>query len=316
MKELGSIKRIDPREVWKHEARDFTPWLKDNTSRLSEVLGLDLDLVETEVAAGPFAIDLLAKDVTSGHWVVIENQLESTDHTHLGQLLTYGAAKAANIFVWISPEFREEHQLALAWLNEQTPEGVSFFGIQLELIQIDESRPAPHFRLVAVPNEWQKSSRAAGGKQLTPREAAYVEFFTTFLESLRSKYPGITNATKGQPWNWIWIAAGRTGFSFSVSFAGGDRFRVELYIDTTDKELNKRAFDSLMGQKAEIEESIGQPLEWDPLDAARACRIAVYYPESVTVLDGSDALAKITDWAVEHVKTFRDVFTRRIKALN
>lgn len=314
MEELGIIRRLDPRKVWKHEARDFTPWLEDNISRLSEVLGLDLDLVQSEVAAGSFAIDLLAKDVASGRWVVIENQLEPTDHTHLGQLLTYGAAKAANIFVWISPDFREEHQLALAWLNEQTPEGVSFFGIRLELIQIDESRRAPDFRLVAAPNEWQKSSRV--GKQLTVREAAYVEFFTTFLQSLRSKYPGITNASKGQPLNWIWIAAGRTGFTFSVSFAGGDRFRVEFYIDTTDKDFNERAFDSLMAQKAEIEESIGQALEWDRLDTARGCRISRYYPESVTVLDEPDALAKITDWAVEQVKTFRDVFTPRIKTLD
>lgn len=314
MEELGTIRRFDPRKVWKHEARDFTPWLEDNISRLSEVLGLDLDLVQSEVAAGSFAIDLLAKDVASGRWVVIENQLEPTDHTHLGQLLTYGAAKAANIFVWISPDFREEHQLALAWLNEQTPEGVSFFGIRLELIQIDESRRAPDFRLVAAPNEWQKSSRV--GKQLTAREAAYVEFFTTFLQSLRSKYPGITNASKGQPLNWIWIAAGRTGFTFSVSFAGGDRFRVELYIDTTDKDFNERAFDSLMAQKAEFEESIGQALEWDRLDTARGCRISLYYQESVTVLDEPDALAKITDWAVEQVKTFRDVFTPRIKTLD
>jgi hypothetical protein len=122
VRELGTLRRIDARSVWFNEARDFTPWLRDHISLLGAALGMDLDLVESEVRVGPFAADLVAKDVSSDRIVVIENQLEPTDHGHLGQILTYGAGTGASVFVWISPEFREEHRAALDWLmNIQIP---------------------------------------------------------------------------------------------------------------------------------------------------------------------------------------------------
>ena len=129
MVELGKLKRIDPRSVWPREDHDFTPWLRDHIELLSEAVGLELDLVETESPVGSFAVDLYAKDLNTGGWVIIENQLEQTDHSHLGQLMTYAAGKEAGAVIWISPRFRDEHRQALDWMNEITGDTVSFFGI-------------------------------------------------------------------------------------------------------------------------------------------------------------------------------------------
>jgi hypothetical protein len=159
MQKLGELKRLDPREAWKHE-KDFTTWLRLNLSKLAEVLGLDLDLVNVvqEATVGDFSADLVAKDVNSGKLVIIENQLDATDHRHFGQVLTYAANKKAGFVAWISPEFRDEHREAIEWLNaiaHVSQEGVDFFGLQIELLQIENSPPAPNFSIVAKPNAWE-----------------------------------------------------------------------------------------------------------------------------------------------------------------
>ena len=141
--DLASIDRVDLREVWPHEADDFTPWLAENISRLGEALGLDLELQDTEAAVGGYSLDVLATDLNRNRTVVIENQLESTDHNHLGQLLTYAAGLDASVVVWITKEFRDEHRQALDWLNQHTDDETEFFGVAVEAWKIDGSRPAP-----------------------------------------------------------------------------------------------------------------------------------------------------------------------------
>lgn len=145
-------------EGWSHEAKDFTPWLAEHLELLGEQLGLSFQLKQKEYAVGRYSLDLLLEDA-QGHTVIVENQFGQTDHDHLGKLLTYCAGCEARVVIWISESITEEHAAALEWLNESTVAGVGFFGVELELLKIDESKPAPHFRVVVQPNEWVKRVR-------------------------------------------------------------------------------------------------------------------------------------------------------------
>ena len=150
----GRMEQLDVREVWADEAADFTPWLAENLDILGEEVGLDLELVETEKAVGSFYLDILAKDVDNGTLVAIENQLEWSDHGHLGQLLTYAAKCDAQVAIWIAPEFRYEHRETINRLNQWTGSEIQFYGVEVKIVRIGESAPAPDFRAVAVPDGW------------------------------------------------------------------------------------------------------------------------------------------------------------------
>jgi len=163
--EFGSLERVPIRSGFSDEARDFTPWLAANLDRLSEQLGLALELRELEHSVGKFSLDLLAEDV-QGRVVIIENQLENSDHTHLGQLLTYCAGTDARVVIWIAPSFTSEHLAALEWLNQNTHTDVGFYAVEVELLRIGESLMAPNFRPVIRPNEVIKAAghATAGGE--------------------------------------------------------------------------------------------------------------------------------------------------------
>ncbi len=316
MAELGKLTRIDARTVWSHEAHDFTPWLHDNIELLGAALQLDLDLVESEVRVGPFAADLVAKDVSHDRWVVIENQLSSTDHDHLGKLLTYGAGldDEAAVFVWISPDFRDEHRAALDWLNEHTKEESLFFGVAIELLKVGDSLPAPNFRLVSYPNDWKKSGGSAR-PAVSPKGAAYQEFFGRLLGRFKERYPGETNVAKVGAQSWLELSIGRSGIRTNWSFISGDRFRVELYIDTGRAEANLAHFQQLQADKDEIEKSAGHELEWAEVEGKRVCRVHSYYDEAVAILTGEDELRTLEEWAIDEMKTFRDAFRPAIQQL-
>ena len=154
--ELASIEQGDLREVWPSEATNFTPWLAENIEMLGEALGIDLEVQSTEVAIGPFSLDILAREPGADRAVAIENQLEETDHEHLGKLITYAGGSDARIVIWIAADFRDKHRQALDWLNQRSDDETEFFGVTVEIWKIDDSRPAPHFRIVAAPNHWSK----------------------------------------------------------------------------------------------------------------------------------------------------------------
>lgn len=237
MVELAKIEPVELREVWSNEATKFTRWLQDNMDQLGDALGIELEVQQREASVGAFSLDLLARDVGNNRPVIIENQLEPTDHSHLGQLLTYAAGYDASAIVWIAKEFRDEHRAALDFLNGRTGEDTEFFGVVVELWKIDESRPAPHFRVVSAPNDWSKQTKPQAG-EVSERNKKYQVFFQPLMDKLRedTRFTRATRVRKALPQNWCSYSSGHIGTSYNASFAWNKRARVEVYIDGGDKE--------------------------------------------------------------------------------
>jgi len=310
MKEFGKLKRLDLRSIWPNEARDFTKWLAENIQALGETLGMDLEIESSEASVGDFSLDLHAKDLGGGREVIIENQLTATDHDHLGKLLTYAAGFDASVIVWIAESIREEHRQALDWLNRHTDSNTEFFGVVVEVFHIDDSRPVYNFRPVVFPNDWQRTKRRAATTQVTERAEAYRQFFQALIDELREKHK-FTGARLGQPQGWYTFSSGYSGFHYTVSFAQGERVRVELYIDHADAEVNKRIFDEFYQMKDEIENEFGEKFEWERLDNKRGSRIAIY--RSGSLESDQEALNDIRAWSIEKVLKLKKVFTPRLK---
>ena len=206
MTDFGKIVHINLREIWPNEAKDFTPWLAENIQSLGDAIDLELELQGQEALVGGFSLDLLAKDLRSGSNVIIENQLTPTDHIHLGQLITYASGFDAGFVIWISESFREEHRQALDWLNQRTDSETQFFGVSVEVIKIDESRPSFNFKTVVMPNEWRKSKRGTSSG-VTPRAEAYRKYFQALMDDLRENHR-FTGARIGQPQSWYSFTSG------------------------------------------------------------------------------------------------------------
>jgi len=296
--DLGRLQPVDVRSAWEHEAHDFTPWLLEHGDHLAETLGIDLELEQSEHPVGGFSLDLIGTDLTNDAVLIVENQLESTDHGHLGQIMTYAAGTDASTVVWIATSFREEHRQALDWLNEQTGENVRFFGIELAVVRIDESRPAPLFRLVAEPNNWQKQVRAiTRSGRSSSRSSLYRSFWTMYLERIAVEHPKWSRARTPSDQNWMDFPSPIRGTRINPSYAARQRLRHEIYIDTGKGEENEEIFESLLAQREAFEEAYGRPLEWEPLPNARACRIAEY--RSDAQVNDEENWAEHIDWMVD-----------------
>ncbi len=316
MVELGKIEKVDLREAWSNEALDFTPWLQENIDQLGRVLGMDLEVQEREASVGTFSLDLLAHD-SNGRPVIIENQLGTTDHTHLGQILTYAAGYSANVIVWIAKEFRDEHRAALDFLNIRTgAEGVEdtkFFGVVVELWKIGESLPAVNFDIIVAPNDWRKQTVAKSqGGTVSERNERHREFFQPLVDTLREDHQ-FTNVRKAQPQSWHLFAAGSRGVAFAASFALGGRARVAVDINDPDRERNKRLFNQLVEHKEGIEVELDEPLDWARLDHAKMCRIATL--RQGTIDDDEETLKEIREWMIDRLLAFKRVFGPRLAEL-
>lgn len=309
---FGVLKKVSLRTLWPHEALDFTPWLAENLDVLSEKLGMDLELQLQEASVGTFSLDLLAHDLGTDRIVVIENQIEQTDHDHLGKLITYAAGHNASVAVWIAASFREEHRQALDWLNQRTDTTTEFFGVVLEAIQIDDSRPACNFRLVSFPNDWRKHAISTGASKPSSRGESYRKFFQKLIDKLREQH-AFTQARKAQAQSWYTFTSGIRGASFGFSFAMGGRARVEVYIDREDATWNKSLFDAVLEQREDIESDLNATLSWERLDDRRASRIALYRDASIE--DSPASLDELEAWAIQQLLNFRKIFKPRISAL-
>lgn len=203
---LGRLQRVDLREAWLGEATYFTPWLarEENLALLGDTIGLELELEATEKNVGPFRADILCKDTATNSYVLIENQLERTDHSHLGQLLTYAAGLKAVTIVWIAAQITEEHRAALDWLNEVTTESVNFFGLEIELWRIGESQRAPKFNVVSQPNDWTEAVRGNTGPTANPSDSQqlYREYWAKSWITPSSTAPILSGESRNLNTGW------------------------------------------------------------------------------------------------------------------
>lgn len=310
--DLGTLEQVQPRTLWESEANSFTPWLAANLNLLGKALSLDLELSKTEAVVGSFSCDIHARDTGRDRNVIIENQLEPTDHRHLGQLLTYAAGLDATVIVWISPEFRDEHREAIDWLNRHTSENVEFFGVALEVVRIGESRPAVVFRLAASPNAWTKTVASVGRSENSARAGAYQSFFQLVVDELREKYR-FTNSRLAQPRHFYSFSSGTVpGIFYTAAFPSGARLRAELSIDVGDASKNKAIYDSLLAFRTAVENATG-PLVWERLDQKRACRISLVRPNT-SIEDATLHSAEMRAWLVDALLKLKGVFGPRLVA--
>lgn len=306
---LGRLEPVGAREVWGHEAHDFTPWLLLNGDRLGEALGIELELRAAEHPVGGYSLDLIGHDITNDAVLMVENQLEQTDHTHLGQVLTYAAGTGAATIVWIATSFRDEHRQALNWLNEQTSEDTHFFGVQVSVVRIGDSAPAPLFDVVAKPNDWQKRVRAVTRAEgVSERAERYRSFWSLFLERMAAEHPEWGRRTTPQPANWMGFRSPFSGSQIVPSFAAGRRLRHELYIDSGDADANTRLFNALMEHRAEIEADYGRRLEFEPIEGKKACRIADYREDCT--IDLEDQWPTYLDWFFDAGERLRTALSK------
>lgn len=311
---LGTLKRVEVRTLWPDETTDFTPWLarEENMVELGEALGLELEVEHTEVAVGPYSADILARDSGSGDPVVIENQLGKTNHDHLGKAITYAAALGASTVVWIAPDFTEEHRKAVDWLNENGSGDVSFFGVRVELWQIDDSRPAVRFNVVAKPAEVAaKAAVAVGSAELTEVRKLQLDWWTAFRQALvESK--AVPSARAPRPQYWYDVPLGRAGIHLSnIANTYDNRIGVRVYL--RQRHGGEAALAQLLEWKQEIEAEIGQPLQWNPNPENRDKIIALYRDAD---LARRDKWPEYLEWMVDVTRRFRQAFAPRLKLLH
>ena len=306
---IGKLTEVDVRELWKHEQYDFSEWLakEDNIEYLNDILGLTLVDVDKEVFVGPYRCDIVAKDETSGITVVIENQLEGTNHDHLGKIVTYASGLNAKTMVWIVKDAKEEHRAAIEWLNNNTNSEINFFLIEIHAYKIGDSEPAPMFEVVEKPNDFVKHSKAPiTDKELNKSQSERLLFWEQFNQIVinRGKPFNLRKATTD---HWYDIALGTSDAHVAIDLVSRNNYIVvEVYIN--DK---KELFDRLLSYRETIEKELDFEMEWDRLDNKKASRIKYRIPG----LDFDDhsnydeLMNRIIDVAVK----VRDVFSPYVR---
>lgn len=273
MPSLGKLKRIsDLRTIWPHEAYDFTKWLakEENLSALSDAIGIDIVLTETESSVGSFNVDIFASEEGTSRKIIIENQLEDTNHDHLGKIITYASGKDAEIIIWIVKRARDEHRQAIEWLNQHTDEDIGFFLVEIELWAIDNSLPAPKFNIVERPNDWTKTIKAAEG--LSETKKLQLDFWNAFTDYASSKPEMHQHFKKRKPQAQHWYSQSAGTSLYEITFSVNSQKKVvsaEIYI-WNSKEL----FHHYKENKASFERDLGCNADW--IEANKACRIVVY----------------------------------------
>ncbi len=315
---LGRLERVDLRDIWATEASDFTPWLarEENLVVLSETLDMKLELEAQEKAVGPFRADILCRASDSDAWVLIENQLERTDHSHLGQLLTYASGLKAVTIIWIAARFNEEHRSTLDWLNKITDEDFRFFGLEVELWRIGDSPAAPKFNIVSKPNDWSRSV-AQAARAIDEAEPSEINLmrraYWNALNTVLDKAAGLVSSNRKSHTRPVMeYPTGRHNFKLSAGMNMAERhIRSGLYIGGASA---KAFFHLLHKQKDAIEQDLGYPLEWEEFPSNRDSRITVYLND-VNPGDEQD-WPRQHEWLATRLNDLHRVFAHRIRELD
>lgn len=321
IREMGIVRKREVRDLWDHEAHDFTPWLAQNIDLLGEVLQMDLDLefVQTEVPVGRFFLDILTRDVRRGLKVVIENQLEQTDHSHMGQLLTYAADLNASVIVWIAPHFCDEHRATIDWLNRTTSEDVEFFAVEVRAITIEgtdtdkDTLLAPEFRPVAFPNDWTKGNvgKRTATRQLTKQRE--VEFFEPLVNKLQK--PGFTtrhcamaNGTDGVER----FSDDRVKNTYYSAWFGFGKYAI-VSVNMFNGELHRKLKEREGKITADLREAdIRKRLWWRSFNTG-FCDVRVQFEGTIT--DPPEKLKEIKSWMCDTLPKFEEILNRHMKEI-
>ena len=306
---LKKLTKVELRKAWAHEAADFTTWLSqaENLELLSDEIGIEIKLLQTEASVGRFNVDIFAEEENTGRKIVIENQLESTNHDHLGKIITYASGLDAEIIIWIVKNVRDEHKQAIDWLNEHTDSSINIFGIRMELWQIGDSAVAPKFQIISKPNDWAKAVKAsASGGELSETKLQQLEFWEKFNEYATDKKTKL-RLRKPRPQHWYDISMGSANAHISLTQnTQDDLLGCEIYIPDS-----QALFDLLRSKKQTIEKQLGFKLEWMELEGRKACRIRV---QREALLSDTNRWPELFEWLIEKAEVMQKVFMKQIRS--
>ena len=300
MSKLAKLTRItDLREIWKHEARDFSKWLseEENLKDLSDAVGMSIVLGELESSVGSFSVDLFATEEGTGRKIVIENQLADTDHDHLGKIITYAAGKSADVVIWIVKRARDEHRQAVEWLNQRTDEDVGFFLIEIELWKVGDSLPAPRFNVVEKPNDWAKTMKAVGSSETKKLQFDFWQAFIGYAYN-NSSFSLNFGKRKARPQHWYNLSTGSSDYYVSLTAnTTKKRLGVEIYIPD-----NKELFTKLTEHEYEFTDFLGVTLDWR--EASKACRIITFMDADIKKDEAT--WIPLFDWYISSALKFKE----------
>ena len=306
---IGTLKEVDIRDIWKHEQYDFSAWLAkdENIKLLNDKLGLTLVDINTEAYVGAYRCDILAVDETTGTKVIIENQLENSNHDHLGKIITYASGLDAKVIVWIVKEARDEHRSAIEWLNNNTSKDINFFLIEIHAYQIGDSAAAPMFQIVEQPNDFIKESKNQKSTDtLNKSQSERLEFWTQFNDHVIARGKPF-NIHKAGSAHWYDVSVGTSEAKISIALINKDSYvSVELYIYD-----NKALFDKLFEKHEEIEHQLGFEIEWLRLENSKASRIQSKI-DGLNFDDHSN-YDELIEEAIDKAIKMREVFKNRLK---
>ena len=306
MKPLGKLSEIkDLRTIWPHEANDFTPWLSqdDNISFLADAIGMDITVDETESSVGDFNVDIFATETGTDRKIIIENQLEDTNHDHLGKLITYASGKSANVIVWVVKRAREEHKAAIEWLNNHTDDDVAFFLCEIKLYRIGDSEPAVKFDVIEKPNDWAKKVKK--NDSISETHQKRYDYWVAFQDYAfqNSQFSKAFRRRKPSTDHWMDFSVGSSACHIAVSqIQKRDQLVVELYINE-DKDL----FHTLYDNKTSIEDEIGFSFDWRELPERKASRIVL---ENNVSFNDKSQWNKQFDWLIDVMIKMRKTFKK------
>ncbi len=315
--ELSRLEAVDIREVWPDEAQDFTPWLaeEENLDILGETLGIELEFEAQEKDVGDFRADILCRDTLNNSRVLIENQLERTDHSHLGQILTYAAGLEIHTVIWIAKEFREEHRAALDRLNEVTTKNFQCFGIEVKVWQIGDSARAPQFDVVSKPNDWNRTvsrdTERVMREGLSETQQRQMRYWTGLHEYIVEKGSSVSFPSPRSS-RYLDLSIGRTNFGLMI-WQTPTRSEIGIWLNISG-ENRKAYFRLLEEEQADIHTEMGEELQWIELSGKQRNRICLHKGDT-DPLDENDWTHQY-EWFTTKLELFDKVFRERIRGLN